>query len=192
MAPSRWPDLVSVPSPRQKTHSLPWQWSRKFFLPPLNELNTMFKHHVRKKKKEGNPSHPLWYTLVFAIIRTANWILLIQRVCGLPTWCSWVSLPTPVTHEYTSNPKYFVYCLNRFLLLVPFPFGQITQGVSFSHKSKCKTKNTVLGIKEDTRLWILLGVGGSFSRETSLKENLSPICLNIIMLLSNPKCPGVG
>lgn len=137
-------------------------------LPPLNELNTMFKHHVRKKKKEGNPSHPLWYTLVFAIIRTANWILLIQRVCGLPTWCSWVSLPT-VTHEYTSNPKYFVYCLNRFLLLVPFPFGQITQGVSFSHKSKCKTKNTVLGIKEDIRLWILLGVGGSFSRKTSLK-----------------------
>lgn len=105
MAPNRWRDPVSLSLLTHRPHSLPWRTvKQKISLHPLNELNSMFKHDIRKKK-EGKPSHPPWYTLVFAIIRTANWVLLIQRVCGLPTWCSWVPLPTPATHEYTSNPK---------------------------------------------------------------------------------------
>lgn len=47
---------------------------QKIFLPLLNKLNTVLKCGITKKKKkmEGNPAHLLWYTLVFAIIRTAN------------------------------------------------------------------------------------------------------------------------
>lgn len=57
--------ILSLPEPQaERTHYLPWWGNRKSSLPPLNELNTIFKHHVIKKKKKKERRKPLTPTLV--------------------------------------------------------------------------------------------------------------------------------
>lgn len=49
--------ILSLSESQAEPHSYALIVAQKIFLPPLNELNTMIKHHVRKKSKETPHTH---------------------------------------------------------------------------------------------------------------------------------------